>query len=727
LYDSIFNKHNRENDWHDKKKILDLINKTNPQKSIELLWNIVLNAIKSHEHLWSEPEDTLLVPDGLFNMFSVIENNHSYHSDKERIYARLIRWIKAIHESDPDYFETLIKDNYESKYQSIIKIVICVLDKYESKYESIVIAIIERFYKINRITEHGELQGDLFRLIEEWFPYFKDNNKEHVLQIIFSLRNQGRIDSWTRDGEKRFYSSFGLTTHLFLQAIPIDYIYSNKDVKKIYLELIRKFPKTKPVDYLYSSRFQIGGIRSPIKHDAYSKMTDKQWLKSFIKHKDDKIQHDFVGGREQHAQKLEEEIKKRPNDFIELFFKMVSNDLVHESYIALSLYAFSESTISIDILENIFVAAISQREFSNEKLFYVTLGLKKAFIKGVENDLLIEFVNVLAVSFENPKLRNDSDLYTTSINSVKGSAIEALFCLNMMKYGKIVIDSIQKIISNANEEVLSTIVYRIAYLNKYDVGKTFQIFLSIVENSSDELFVWSFNSAQYYVHHDFSRLENYLIRARKIENENFRRNISAMLYFAWVRKYPKAEQYLFEHINDDTKCIAEVIHYAITNFYFENDNRGEKALYILNKYIDIEDEHIAHQYDCCFLHYKKAEVKFKDLYSFIIRYVQSKSFNSKKYYVLEYLMENSAEYPNECLLIFKKMKLDEYRKKRDNEFSSTIKEKQIELLMGFYNIQSKQPKPDKKSIKYLDNVFNQLFADLSYKSHIDKALDLMYK
>jgi len=73
------------------------------------------------------------------------------------------------------------------------------------------------------------------------------------------------------------------------------------------------------------------------------------------------------------------------------------------------------------------------------------------------------------------------------------------------------------------------------------------------------------------------------------------------------------------------------------------------------------------------------------------------------------------------------MKLDEYRKKTDNEFSSTIKEKQIELLMGFYNLQSKQSKPNKKSIKYLDNVFNQLFADLSYKSHIDKALDLVSK
>lgn len=41
--------------------------------------------------------------------------------------------------------------------------------------------------------------------------------------------------------------------------------------KKTYQELNRKFPKVKPSDYLYSSSFQMRGIGSPIKHDAYAK------------------------------------------------------------------------------------------------------------------------------------------------------------------------------------------------------------------------------------------------------------------------------------------------------------------------------------------------------------------------------------------------------------------------------------------------------------------------
>ena len=58
-----------------------------------------------------------------------------------------------------------------------------------------------------------------------------------------------------------------------------------------------------------------------------------------------------------------------------------------------------------------------------------------------------------------------------------------------------------------------------------------------------------------------------------------------MLYFAWVRTYSNAESILFDYIDNDPKCIAEVISCAITYFYFEEDPKGEKAIFILKKYL----------------------------------------------------------------------------------------------------------------------------------------------
>lgn len=715
IYNGIWEREKGQHgdDWYAKKRLLDLINKTSPEKAITFLFNTVLSAIKSQEHLWDSEEDRLLVPDGLFTSFSVVNNKSDYHTDKERIYARLIRWVKEIRTKNSVFYDDFVKTHYTSKYHSILKIVLCVLDKPDSNKEDLVMSIIKRMRQINQITDHGELQGDLFRLIQLWFPTFCNKNKKFILNIILSLKNQGKLMPDDREGKNPFYSSYGRTTYLFLQAFPIDYINSILEAKKTYQELNRKFPKVKPSDYLYSSSFQMRGIGSPIKHDAYAKMTDEQWLKSFIKYAEDKISYDFTGGREQHARRLEEEVKKQPGRFVSLIHKMIADKKIHDSYIAQALCAFGESDLSNEILKDIFVSAIINKRYSDDKLFYITRSLRKLFIKGIDDQTIIDFAVNLALSYPNPERKNDRDLYSSAINSVRGSAIDALYCLSMEKHGELVLGTLEKVVQDANDDILTSVLYGLAYLNRYNIERAFSLFRLITANASDELFVYSFNPAQYYAHYDFSRLASYLIRAKGIKNEKFRENISAMLYFAWVRTYSNAESILFDYIDNDPKCIAEVISCAITYFYFEEDPKGEKAIFILKKYLNYEDDHISHQYDCCFLHYKKSNVKFSDLYPFIIKYISSKSFDFKKYYILEYLLKYSAEYSDQCFEIFKMIHFYQFRKEKETEYSSTVRERQMKLLMGFYNIFKQDKILHKRKLAYINKIFDILFEDIS--------------
>ncbi len=601
VYDSILERGRNKDDWYEKKKLLDLINKVSPEKSIQFLFDLVLLAIKSQEHLWNDEEDKLLIPDAYFATFSVENNKNEYHTDRERVYSRLIRWIKETQTTNPTFFNDFVRTHSNSEYHSILKIVLCVLDNPKSDNEDLVISIIERMHRINKISHHGELQGDLFRLIQRWFPSFCKKNKEIVLNILLSLRNKGEIRVDKRVGKPPFYSSYGLCTYLFLQAIPYDYINSNIKAKKIYQELDRRFPKETPSDYLCGVRFQTGGIGSPIKHNAYSKMTEAQWIKSFTKYNEDKILYDFTGGREQHAKELECEIKINPNKFVKLIYKMIAENKVHESYIAHALYAFGDSEISNGILKDIFVTTIINKRYSEEKFFYLAMSLKKLFSKGIEDKILIDFTVNLAISYPNPERRNDGDLFSSAINSVKGSAIEALYALDMDKYGSLVLETIEEVVKIANEEILSLVLNGLVCMNKFDIERAFSLFLTVVATASDELFVYSFHSGQYYVNYDFSRLDMYLKRARSIKDEKFRQNISAMLYFAWLRNYPNAELIMFDYIDNDPQCISEVIHYANTYFYSEEDSSGKKALFLLTKYLDYEDDHISHQYDSCFL------------------------------------------------------------------------------------------------------------------------------
>ncbi len=127
----------------------------------------------------------------------------------------------------------------------------------------------------------------------------------------------------------------------------------------------------------------------------------------------------------------------------------------------------------------------------------------------------------------------------------------------------------------------------------------------------------------------------------------------------------------------------------------------------------------------CFLHYEKANVKFTDIYLFIVKYIDSKSFNFKKYYIYKYLLLNSVDHPNECFEIFKKIRLKDSKKEKETEYSPTIREHQIKLLMGFYNIFNRDKKVNKKKLIYLDRVFDDLFEDIRYKDDINKVLELI--
>ncbi len=247
IYDEIFaiEKGKQRDDWHQKKKLLDLISNVSSEKAITFLFNTVFSAIKSHEHLWRSEDDRLLVPDGLFTSFSIVNKKSDYHTNKERIYARLIYWVKEIRIKNPAFYDNFVRTHYTSKYHSILKIVLCVLDSPDSNKEDLVISIIKRMHQINQITDHGELQGDLFRLIQLWVPTFCHKNKKAVLDIILSLKNQGKLTSCHSEGRVYFKSTYGRTTYLFMQAFPIDYINSIPEARKIYQELNRKFHKEK--------------------------------------------------------------------------------------------------------------------------------------------------------------------------------------------------------------------------------------------------------------------------------------------------------------------------------------------------------------------------------------------------------------------------------------------------------------------------------------------------
>ncbi len=66
-------------------------------------------------------------------------------------------------------------------------------------------------------------------------------------------------------------------------------------------------------------------------------------------------------------------------------------------------------------------------------------------------------------------------------------------------------------------------------------------------------------------------------------------------------------------------------------------------------FLEENDKDVSRKFEMEFLHI--GHIKFADIYSFLLKYVQSKTFKISDYF-LEYLTANSNQNPAECIDLF---------------------------------------------------------------------------
>ncbi|MCD8179643.1 MAG: hypothetical protein LUE98_20480 [Tannerellaceae bacterium] len=555
-----------------------------------------------------------------------------------------------------------------------------------------------------------------------WFPVFSEENKQKILGFILSQKAKGKLLKIDNE-EKPFYSNYGLTTYLFLQAVPEEYIKKHTEINKIFQESSRRFGDKKPKDYLFSSRFKMMGVSSPVKSEAYAYMNDEQWISSFLKYKENTVSHDGKGGREQHARCLETEVKKRPQDFVNLFYRMVNHPDVHEEYIVHILYGFAECDLSKENLLEIFDKAIDYNNiFSADALICYPRCYNNLFAKGIVGQKTLDHACELLLSAFPPYSRinkKDRDLYGIGINSISGSSLMSLLKLNLNEHGEIVLSTIEKAIQNTTEDVLSIILVHIRYLYKVNPERALTVFQSVTENASDELFIYSIHSIQCYAYYFFSHLNSYFERAVNIQDENFRKQLTAVFYYEWLRGTEGAEIYLWNLVKEDTVFISRLIECAVYSLFEEEKSDYAKAMLILTKYIDSREKEICEEYETCFHSKENKWIPFDLLYPFLLKYVKSPCFNPHRCIIHDYLIHYASAYPEECFNLFKELKVIIPDKSKD--YSPKIRQKQIRLVLGFY--QRFSGEKDSEKLKYINNVLDQLFENVDYFSELDIALE----
>lgn len=118
----------------------------------------------------------------------------------------------------------------------------------------------------------------------------------------------------------KYLNALGKQSYQIMQIIGIDEF--SDTAKRRYWELERKFPKSTP-PAMASRRLEAKRVSSPIGDDVCKKMSDKQWIMAMKKycHQYTEAGDRMIGGMEELARVLEQEVKNNPERYIVLLAK----------------------------------------------------------------------------------------------------------------------------------------------------------------------------------------------------------------------------------------------------------------------------------------------------------------------------------------------------------------------------------------------------------------------
>ncbi|WP_459195805.1 NACHT domain-containing protein [Wukongibacter baidiensis] len=281
-------------------------------------------------------------------------------------------------------------------------------------------------------------------------------------------------------------------------------IYTNRLTKashKRLLELERKF-SSNYLERVKSRAITDHFAQSPINQINASKMTDKQWIKAVNKYKDStsKKYIDGIprGSVRQLSFVLDTECKKNPERFVELLSKF-DND-VNIFYPSAILRGLRGEKVNPK-KETIMKAILRCHDFPKRPCGRDISWLLRSHAKYKYSKEIFDILIYYAVEDLDPKEDrwnvtvagdehyDSGDLFTSGINSVRGSAAEAIALL--IHYHEECLDyfgdTLIKMVNDKSIAVRSCVAEILLYLLRYNRNLAVDLFLELCKVEGDEL------------------------------------------------------------------------------------------------------------------------------------------------------------------------------------------------------------------------------------------------
>lgn len=492
--------------------------------------------------------------------------------------------------------------------------------------------------------------------------------------------------------------------------LPPVFVMGHPALQRHHQELVRKFGvyrHEKPKGITFR-----GATALPEK--AYEKMSDTDWMNSFVEYDERKEKRWYDGVDESaHAQQFTIEVKKNPSRFIHLLEGIITNPATPNSYVFHGLEGLTGSKANLPILKRLLFKSMDRFSGSSSMINFVRLT--DGFIKQDKPDEdIFKFLQQVALS-GGEEDTNDSNLLDRGINQPRGAAVWQL--IQYAKYERFVdaiFDTLEQVAQNASLSTRAAALNYQATLNRHNPLRSLHLFIALGRNYEQELASSATYSLQYNIHIDFPQLVPFFERA--IGADSAMHQLAQLLMVAYKYNYSESERLLEMYLDTGEEAVTGALVIALHGLKDKNPDLKGRCEKLVYRYLDSQEEKVGLAYEHGFEEFEVDD--FTQLIPFIERYTRAAvgRFRGRSFY--KYLLHCVKDFPMECIqwaASFDTHEVPDIRYRR-------VQQEPVEVVLQGYNAFQQYAEPV-ESLEAAMNIFDRLLQTPAYRAEAEEMID----
>lgn len=465
---------------------LEKLHRRQPLKAFSVGLSIVQALLAKAKPYEDGPNAVGLIGDSIFNNY---DSADAEYRDQSRLLMRLESWLLAWLNTNSSSALNQVEQLLQAEHLTLVSLGLGVIAQCPTLFGAIFFdkIVASRWLEEHDWVIHTYFSESVRGALKACFTCWSTQQQECVADRIFALNPKQEYDHrWP--GKNRFFSATGTTQYeLLVRCLPPSFFEIYQPAKKRLQELERKFPNYFDTPRTRSRGYVTTGGRA-MSPQAYERMTDENWLESFIRYNArSRTPFDQVD-ESTHAQRFEQEVKQHPDRYSGLILTIIERPEIPDFYLLSGLEGLGASSCDPAVFKELFFASVFRSETEN----YVTRLLRLTDYWVDNNTYDPEAFGFIEVhALHGPEDNQDYrqiDLLNRGLLSVRGTAINHLYhWIHKEQYVERCFGSIEKIARDGSTAIRAVAVFQQARFNRSNPQRSLRLFIDLCAGHEIEL------------------------------------------------------------------------------------------------------------------------------------------------------------------------------------------------------------------------------------------------